>query len=338
VDVTVIGAGVGGLSCALELAERGATVEVLERGAHLGSSSCSWHAGGMLAPWCELAGGADPIVSKLGTTSIGWWRKRFPNTAHKGTLVVAHARDMSELINFSRRTEQFEWINGEALGRLEPDLAGRFNRVLFVEDEGHLDPRAALAALARRLAELGVRIRFNVNALPDAIAVADRVVDCRGIAARDVLTNLRGVKGEMVVVRSSEISLTRPVRVLHPRVPVYIVPRGEGIFMIGATTIESDESTRISVRSVLELLSAAYAVHPAFGEAEIVEMGTGVRPAFPDNLPRIRSHAGTVYVNGFYRHGFLVAPSLACMTAEVVLHNRYFPEVMSEDPRERCLA
>jgi glycine oxidase len=121
-------------------------------------------------------------------------------------------------------------------------------------------------------------------------------------------------------------------------VPVYIVPRGEGLFMIGATMIESDDSTRISVRSVLELLSAAYAVHPAFGEAEIVEMGTGVRPAFPDNLPRIRSHAGTVYVNGFYRHGFLVAPSLACMTAEVALHNRYFPEVMSEDPRERCLA
>ena len=108
--------------------------------------------------------------------------------------------------------------------------------------------------------------------------------------------------------------------------------------MIGATMIESDESTRISVRSVLELLSAAYAVHPAFGEAEIVEMGTGVRPAFPDNLPRIRSHGGIVYVNGFYRHGFLIAPSLACMAAEVVLHNRYFPEVMSEDPRERCLA
>ncbi len=335
--VTVVGAGVAGLSCALELAERGASVEVVEQGEALGSECCSWYAGGMLAPWCELAD-SEPQLLRLGAGSIEWWSRTFPATERNGTLVVAHRRDRSELTQFARRAQQFAWLDEAEIAQLEPDLAGRFNSALFFQGEGHLDPRAALAALTRRLTEAGVPIRFGVRALADATAGSDRVVDCRGLAARDVLTDLRGVKGEMILLRLREISLSRPVRVLHPRVPVYVVPRGSGLFMVGATMIESDATTRISVRSMLELLSAAYALHPAFGEAEVVEIGTGVRPAFPDNLPRIRSHAGTVYVNGFFRHGFLIAPALARMTAEVVLHNRVFPEVMSESTGERRLA
>src|SRR5947207_2729653 len=115
-------------------------------------------------------------------------------------------------------------------------------------------------------------------------------------------------------------------------------PWPDGLFMVGATMIESDQGTRISARSMLELLSAAYALHPAFGEAEIVEIGTGVRAAFADNLPRLRRHGETLYVNGLYRHGFLIAPALARRAADVVLHGRHFPEVMDADPRQRRLA
>jgi glycine oxidase len=336
VRLTVVGAGVAGLACAVELAERGASVEVLDRGEKLGSSSCSWFAGGMLAPWCELES-AEPLVVRLGTESIAWWRNRFPGMTQNGSLVIAHGRDAGELARFARRTERFEWLDGESIAALEPDLSGRFGQALFFKDEGHLDPRAALASLVRRLGELGVPIRFGVGSSP-AASTDRRVIDCTGLAARDVLTDLRGVKGEMLLLRSRDISLSRPIRVLHPRVPVYIVPRGDGLFMAGATMIESDEPTRISARSMLELLSAAYALHPAFGEAEIIEIGTGVRPAFPDNLPRIRRRNGILYVNGLYRHGFLVAPSLARMVAEIVLHDHHYPEVMDEDSRERRLA
>jgi glycine oxidase len=164
------------------------------------------------------------------------------------------------------------------------------------------------------------------------------VIDCRGLAARDVLTDLRGVKGEMLVVRLPDVSLSRPVRVLHPRVPVYVVPRADGHYMIGATMIESDQPTRITARSMLELLGAAYALHPAFGESEIVEIGTGVRPAFPDNLPRVQLIGGAVYVNGLYRHGFLLAPALARQAAECVLAAANSLEVMHADSRQRLLA
>jgi len=108
--------------------------------------------------------------------------------------------------------------------------------------------------------------------------------------------------------------------------------------MVGATTIESDEPRKVSARSMVELLGAAYALHPAFGEAEIVEMGAGVRPAFADNLPRIRWRDGVLYVNGLYRHGFLLAPALARIAADALMHDRLHPEVMDEDPRQRRFA
>ena len=149
-------------------------------------------------------------------------------------------------------------------------------------------------------------------------AAADIVVDCRGLAARDALADLRGVRGEMVVVRSPDVSLQRPVRMLHPHLPLYIVPRGVGLFMIGATMIESERRGSVSVRSAMELLNAAYALHPAFGEAEIVELGADLRPAFPDNLPQVRAIGRVVHANGLFRHGFLLAPTLARRTADAV--------------------
>jgi glycine oxidase len=89
------------------------------------------------------------------------------------------------------------------------------------------------------------------------------------------------------------------------------VPRANNEFMIGATMIESAEKGAVSVRSAIELLSAAYALHPAFGEAEILEMSADIRPAFPDNEPRVEKRGGRIFVNGFYRHGFLLAPAFA---------------------------
>ena len=87
--------------------------------------------------------------------------------------------------------------------------------------------------------------------------------------------------------------------------------------MIGATMLESADKGGVSVRSAIELLSAAYALHPAFGEAEILEMRADVRPAFPDNEPRIVERGGRIYVNGLYRHGFLLAPDFARRAAEM---------------------
>ena len=190
---------------------------------------------------------------------------------------------------------RFERLDADGVAALEP-LAGRFGQGLFFPDEAHLDPPGGAGALAARLGELGARIRFGIDGL-QLPASADWCIDCRGLAARDRLVDLRGVKGEMLLLRC-DVALARPVRLLHPRFPVYVVPRGEGLFMVGATMIESDERTRVTARSLVELLNAAYVLHPAFAEAEIVEIGRDARPAFPDNLPRIRQQGRILFVNG----------------------------------------
>jgi glycine oxidase len=335
VRVTVIGAGVAGLACALELAERGAAVEVLER-EPAPPRNCSWFAGGMLAPWCEQEN-SGALIGALGAEGLPWWLARFPATVCNGTLIVAHARDRAELQQFARRTVCFEELSGPAIAALEPDLADRFGAALYFAQEAHLEPRAALGALTAQLRAREVPIRYSTDAATSRES-GRAVLDCSGLGARAQLPQLRGVKGDMLLLRLPEVSFTRPVRLLHPRIPVYLVPRGAHVYMVGASMIESDAPRRISARSMLELLSAAYALHPAFGEAEILEIGTGVRPAFPDNLPRLQWHGSTLHVNGLYRHGFLLAPALARRAAQVLLEGCHFPEVMHEDPGERRLA
>ena len=135
------------------------------------------------------------------------------------------------------------------------------------------------------------------------------------------------MKGETVTIETHEISLSRAVRLLHPRHPIYLIPRNDGRYLLGATSIES-EDLGVSVRSVLELLSAAYSIHPAFAEARVVEVGAGLRPAYPDNLPRIDVRGDHISVNGLYRHGFLIAPALAELTTAYVQHGAIDQEVM----------
>lgn len=182
----------------------------------------------------------------------------------------------------------------------------------------------APAALAFMLAEVqraGVEVIFGEGTAP---VDGETVIDCRGLAARDALPDLRGVRGERALIRTSEVSLQRPVQLLHPRLPLYVVPWNDGLYMIGATLIESESAGPVSVRSALELLGGAYAVHPAFAEAEVVDLGSGVRPAFPDNVPRaiIRDDGRHILVNGAYRHGFLLAPVLARAVADYIERGR----------------
>jgi glycine oxidase len=324
---SVIGAGVAGLTAALALAERGATVEIFERAGKLGEDACSWCAGGMLAPWCE-AESAEPDVVAHGKMAIEWWEKRVGGVHRNGTLVVAAPRDVGEIQRFAARTTNHQPLDEAGVAALEPDLAGRFRKALYFSEEGHLDPRRALADLGERLTRLGAQIHFGVDGLVRA-GDADATLDCRGLAARDVLADLRGVRGEMLILRTNEIKLSRPVRFLHPRFPLYIVPRGDGLYMVGATSLESASRGPITARSAIELLSAAYALHPAFGEAEVVETRADARPAFPDNLPRLVTEGGRSYLNGFYRHGFLLTPAFAERAAASLIETHH------EDHRER---
>jgi glycine oxidase len=321
--ITVRGAGVAGLWCALLLARGDQKVTLVERSEKPFVDACSFYAGAMLAPYCEEEV-AEALIRELGLRSIEMWRETYPETEVNGSLIVAPARDRRELDRFARVTTGHERVDAEKIAELEPDLADRFASGLYFAGEGHLHPHRAMAFILEQAQEAGVTVRFGETAVPKG---AELVVDCRGLAARDDLPELRGVRGERLVIRTGELHLNRPVRLLHPRFPLYVVPWGHGFYLVGATQIESEEEDAVSVRSALELLSTAYALHPAFGEAEIVSFAAGVRPAFPDNRPRIVVRDDHIYVNGLFRHGFLLAPALAELTVGYIKSGATHPEV-----------
>jgi glycine oxidase len=330
-SIAIRGAGVVGLWQALTLARSGHDVTLYERSAEPFADACSLYAGAMLAPRCEQES-AEPIIRDLGQRGIALWRETYPDTMANGTLVVALHRDRAELDRFARMTGGHRRLSASELAALEPVLNDRFAGALYYEEEAHLAPEGALRFLLDAVLAQGVALRLGDGKMPEG---HDLVIDCRGLGAKDDLPSLRGVRGERIVVRSRDVALTRPVRLLHPRFPLYVVPWGDGLYMIGATLIESEEVGAITVRSALNLLSTAYAVDPAFAEAEIVRQGAGARPVFPDNRPRIIGGKGYIYVNGLYRHGFLLAPVLAELVASFIATGATDPEVFREDLAQR---
>jgi len=322
--VSVIGAGIAGAWQALLFAQAGHEVTLHERSDAAMTQSTSYWAGGMLAPYCE-AETSEPVIVRLGIRSLDLWREHFPQTPFNGSLVVAHPRDRTDFERFARLTTCYRRLDAHAVTELEPSLEGRFRDGLFYADEGHVEPRRVLPELHARFTAAGGTLQFASEANPEDLDGI--VIDCRGLSARDAQPELRGVKGEIILIETDEVELSRPVRLIHPRWPLYVIPRGGNRFMLGATSIESEDNG-VSVRSALELLGAAYAVHPAFAEARIVEFGSGLRPAFPDNLPRIAIDNQKIAVNGLYRHGFLLAPALAELTLGYIKRGVIDNEVM----------
>src|ERR1700731_4636432 len=261
--ISVIGAGIAGAWQALLFAQAGRAVTLHERSDAAMTQSTSYWAGGMLAPYCE-AEGSEPVIVRLGIRSLGLWRQHFPDTPFNGSLVVAHARDRADFERFARLTTGPRRLDARGVSEIEPSLEGRFREGLFYADEGHVEPRKILPELYARIREAGGPVRFNSPVEPADIDGV--VIDCRGLTARDKQSELRGVKGELILIETDEVELLRPVRLIHPRFPLYVIPRGDHRFMLGATSIEN-ESSGVSVRSALELLGGAYALHPPFAEA-----------------------------------------------------------------------
>ena len=332
--ILVIGSGIMGLWQAVTLAGAGHDVELIEKSAAPFTAAASRLGGAMISPYCE-AESAEPVIAELGARSAALWRAAYPELKENGSLVVAPPRDMAELGRFARLTSHFETLEAAGIAALEPVLEGRFTRALYYPSEGHLEPRPALEALLRLAGTRGAKTTFSSAWDGTFPRRFDYTIDCRGMAARDSLPALRGVRGEMLVIETSEITLSRPVRLLHPRFPLYVVPWSDNRFMVGATMIESEDAGAATVRSALDLLGHAYTLHPAFGEARIVSFGTGLRPAFPDNVPRAVARGRHILVNGAYRHGYLLAPVLAEEVADYIAGERKTEHVLLEDHGER---
>jgi glycine oxidase len=324
---------------AVELARQGHRVATYDAGGPQAEQSAATVAAAMLAPLAESAI-TEPGVVRMGHYALPRWQQLIASLPEPvffqqaGTLIVWHRQDAAEAQRLTRMLEtnqrttpelpSMQRLDSAALAQSEPALADRFAQGLFLPGEGQLDNRQLLAALHAEMVRLGVQMHWNAPSSPDAFTPGtagqpDWVLDCRGLGARQSWKSLRGVRGEVVRLHAPDVTLQRPTRLVHPRYPIYLAPKENNVFVIGATEIESDDLSPASVRSTLELLSAAYAVHPGFAEARVLELCTQCRPTLPDNLPAIRQpKARVLEVNGLYRHGFMISPAMLDVTMEIL--------------------
>ena len=343
--ITILGAGLMGRLLAVQLAHAGHHVTMHGIGGPDAEGSAARVAAAMLAPLAESAI-TEPGVVRMGQHGLARWPGLLAQLAkpvffqQDGTLILWHRQDAGDAARLQQtlaRTQgavadlpAMQPLDSARLAALEPAVAGRFHQGLHLPGEGQLDNRQLLTALAATMQELGVAVHWhsarNVQDFrPGEAGQPDLLLDCRGLGARAHWRELRGVRGEVVRLHAPDVQLQRPTRLVHPRYPIYIAPKQDGVFVIGATEIESDDLSPASVRSTLELLSAAYAVHPGFAEARILELATQLRPTLPDNLPAIRVREPRVLeVNGLYRHGFMIAPALLDAVLEL-LHTGQSP-------------
>ena len=343
-DAVVIGAGLIGLSCAWRARKRGMSVLVVDRAAKPGAET-SAVAAGMLAPVTEADFGEEgPLRVNLLA------RERWPAFAAEleeitglptgyrdsGALVVAADRDDAEELRRLHELQRSlglgsEWLTPSRCRALEPGLAPGIAGGILAPQDGSADPRAtvrALAAAAEELA-LGVEVEAidNDGSAVTGVRTSDGVVECEQVvvaagpwsAALAPIGDgppVRPVKGQILELRTRG-AMPEPFERLLRTPRCYLVARGDGRVVLGATVEEQGFDTSVSADGVFRLLEAAWEVLPEVGELELVGARAGLRPATPDNAPIVGRDAdldGLIWATGHWRNGVLLAP----LTGDVV--------------------
>lgn len=348
--IAIVGAGIMGRVLAWQLlrtaANQNHTIDITlyDKDPVNSGSAAAYTAAGMLSPYCEVES-AENLVFEMGKHSLSLWPQLNQSLGNNigfsqdGSLIIAHANDRADYQRFlhqlnhklsSQSHHGINQLNHHQLAQKSPPLAENFNEATYIPDEASVDSQLFMMSIAAYLKSNKVNWRHNCKVdsiaqthnsawvkCPQTSEQYDQVIDCRGLSAKEDLKNLRGVRGEVIWLQAPEVDIKHLVRLMHPRYRLYLVPRQHNIYLIGATQLESEDSSAITVRSALELLSAAYSLHPGFAEARLIKTDSNCRPALRDNLPKIECQNRCMSINGLFRHGYLLSPVLA----EIATHH-----------------
>ncbi|MGI8513181.1 MAG: glycine oxidase ThiO [Solirubrobacteraceae bacterium] len=348
-DLVVVGAGVIGLAAAREGARRGLRVTVLDRGEP--GSGTTAVAAGMLAPVSEAAAGEDALLA-LNLASAA----RYPawvaaleaesgcDAGYRacGTLLVARDSDQAEALlrELALRADlglPVERLAPSEARRREPALAPSVRLALSVPEDHAVEPLALIGALRAAVTRAGGEVRAGAE-VTEALVAGGCVTGVRlaggdTVRAGAVLVAAGPWSSELGGLPADARLPVRPVKgqLLHLRDPAgpgllervlrteeaYLVPRGDGRYVLGASVEERGWDTSITARPIFELLREAIAVVPGIAELEVQRALAGLRPGTPDNAPAIGPGAlpGLFWATGHHRHGVLLAP----VTAELAL-------------------
>ena len=329
--IGIAGVGLVGRVLALNLLQQGHTLTLFDEDTAYGDKAAGLTAAGMLAVFAELES-AESVIFEHGNRSIALWPALLEQIGiadayqQEGSIITAHPQDYSELDHFIdtlrakvQEASAIQLLDRDGITKLEPDLE-QHSKAFFIPHEGQVDAQRFMKASSDYLLSHpdvtwheGTKVTDVSNGtitIEGEQRTFDWVFDARGLGAQEDIKDLRGVRGEVFWLEAPEVKISRPTRMLHPRYKIYIVPRPNNKYVIGATEIECEDKSPMSVRSSLELLSAVYSMHSGFAEARIVNMLTNCRPALRDNLPKIEHSEKMTRINGLYRHGYLLAPAV----------------------------
>jgi glycine oxidase len=360
-DLAVVGAGAIGLAIGWRAAQRGLKVVVLERGDHAGGGTSSV-AAGMLAPISEAMASEQPLM-RLGLASV----EAYPDFVAElsevtgmetgylrcGTLLGARDRDDAEWLERERQLREtlglpVQRLRASQARELEPALSPTLRLGLEIPDDHAIDPRKLTAALAEALRKAGGELRTS-NAVKVLTTSDERVTGVTladgshvrvanvVVAAGPWSSSLDGIpdgagvpihpiKGQILRLHDpgGPGLLTRVLRMAGG----YIVPRGDGRYVIGATMEERGFDKTVTAGAAFELLRNAFELLPSVTELVIDELSAGLRPATPDNAPAIGPGAidGLHWAVGHYRHGILLTPITAELVVDALTGHGAIPE------------
>lgn len=338
-DVVVVGAGIVGLACAWRLARRGMSVLCLERSR--AGAGASGVAAGMLAPVTEAEFGEEELLRMNLEAAAAWpgFARELEEAAgaraifrESGALVVAADRDDAEALQrlhaFQRSHGlESDWLGPRACRALEPALSPRIAGGILAPQDHQADPAAAIDALVVALRAAGGELREGVHverAEPDGVALAGggRIGAGTVVVAAGAWSGalcgvaVRPVKGQLLRLRRrSGGPLARRV-IRTPR--CYVLDRGDGRVVIGATVEEQGFDTEVTAEGVFRLLEAAHEVLPDVEDLAFEGAVAGLRPGTPDNRPVVDRVDGVVVASGHFRNGVLLAPLAAAGVADLV--------------------
>jgi glycine oxidase len=337
-DVAVVGGGIVGLFAAWRARERGLEVRVLDAG---DDDGVAWPvAAGMLAPISEVQFGEHGTRAlALGLAAAARWPAAArelgeasgiaPGLRTGGTLVLARDRDEAEALDREARHRESlglpvtRLLPSEARRR-EPALAPSLRGALAVPDDHSIDPRRVVAGLRVLLGDAVVEGARAVAVRDGAVDLAsgETVVARQVVVAAGAWTGaladvpVRPLKGQVLRLRdpAGPGLLTHTLRFSH----AYLVPRGDGRYVVGATMEERGFDTAVTAGGVYELLRDAGELVPGIAELELEETLAGLRPATPDSLPVIGRRDGVIVASGHGRDGILLAPLTGDLVADLL--------------------
>lgn len=330
--IAIVGFGLMGRVLALSLLQKIADINltVFDKEPLLNSNCCGYAGAGMVCPYTELMTN-EPTLYQQGRQSAVLWQKILKPLKQEqliwqpcGSLLLAHQLDhadfsceVKKIFSHMNEVPTDYILTQDSLQAVEPELnySKLYHTGLKFNEEGLIHPGRFFKATATYFLNCAAvnyqQQQLSINNILQLKAQYDWVIDSRGLGAQDVDHHLLGVRGEAMLVQADQVNISHIIRLFHPQKTIYIAPHGNRQYYLGATSIYSRDNSAISLKSLLELGTAAYAIHSGFAEARLVRTVTALRPSYQNGLPKIERSDNLWRINGLYRHGYLLSPVLA---------------------------